>query len=128
MRYISYTALAVGLVLTACSIVPLATPEFLAHLGEFEMVKCETLMIRNKSETVTIGVYSENDGGIAILSSENNSPSAFAITMGENGYKLGLVDEGKDKVVIGVNDYGDGVIMLFDRNGNQTLLGLPVPE
>ena len=128
-RAFRYSALAITLILGTCFVAPLATPKFLAQLGEFDFVKCETLMIRNKSKSVSIGISSEDGGGLVIHSSKGGGNTAVGISMGKKGYKIGITnDKGEDKVIIGVNNYGDGVVVLYDRNGNQTILGLPEPK
>lgn len=115
----------------ALSIVACAVPiDAVNKLGKFQMVSCETILLENKSKSVSIAAsaegYETSDGTIAILAKKSGQLQAIGLSIDkESGAQISLIKNGETKVQLGISSYGDGIITLYDRHGEQTIIGIP---
>ena len=96
------------------------------------------IMVYNEDTDASVFIYSSDDsgkmevhgkGGIAVIGGTEhggyvkiegkNKESTAILTGGGHGGLLSLEGKGEGKVVIGFDDYGNGGISTWDKNGNR---------
>lgn len=98
-------------------------------LGDSDFLSGKEILLQNDDKTDIISLTTYGDGStIAILSGEGQDRGGIGLSLGEHGYELGIIHNRKDRVVLGVNEHGDGIITLYDRHGHETTFGGLTPH
>ena len=122
LKMYRYTILAVFLGVVACSVVPLIAYE---GVGLYEIIACKQLLMTDADNDIAIAMTTEQDDyGIVILSTKEPI-SGIGLTMGKSGLQVAVIRKGEEKAILSVNEYGDGILTLYDRYGKTTVLGMP---
>ena len=116
---------------TCLLVLMVAAPLLIGHstrnhesISDSDFLNRKSMLLQNDNKTAIVILNTRRDGGsIAVISGEGQNRGAIDLSLGEHGYELGIIHNRKDRVVLGVNEHGDGIITLYDRHGHKTTFG-----
>ena len=59
----------------------------------------------------------DEHGGVVGVRGKGGKAQASWLSIDENGGRVDLIGKGEGKVAIGINEYGNGVVSTWDKNG-----------
>ena len=65
-----------------------------------------------------VGLSVNEDGGfVGVYSNDKNEKSGVALGVTEHGGRVNVFGKGKGQAVMGINEYGNGAVSTWDKNG-----------